>query len=786
MSLSLRRPLAAWWACAALLCFAVGGVAGSGPARAAVSEADLLPVDQAFALTATAPERGRIVLHWKIAPGYYLYRHRLAVQSLDADFRTAAAQVPHGARHHDEFFGEVETFRGQLAVIQPGSAAAGARQATLKVKYQGCADVGVCYPPQTRTLTVALPAAAAGPGPAGLGALGGAGRGRGLLPGGAAAGPGEPLPPAQAFGFDAIVGDGNTLLLRFTPAPGYYLYRDRSSFRVDGAAGIAAATPRWPRGTQYHDEYFGDVVVYFDQVEVPLPLRRSRADAAEVRLTATFQGCQTGGICYPPMTRTTTLALPAGTLGTTAAAAPATVAATAAPAPTSASASADIAPMPASAAGVDAALAPTTAPLPAQVPRTAPPPEALAAAGAAGAATPGLLLALLLALAGGLILNLMPCVLPVLTLKALSLATSGGRARAHALWYTAGVLLSFLLVGALVLGLRSTGQALGWGFQLQQPWVVGALAYVMFAVGLGLSGLISVGHGLAGAGQGLAARDGAVGDFFTGVLAVVVASPCTAPFMAAALAFAFTASPLLALAVFAALGLGLALPFLLIGFVPALARRLPRPGPWMDTLKQVLAFPMYLTAVWLLWVLGQQRGIDAVGLALTGMVLLALAAWWLARLRLRRAPLQRTLALALLLAATAPLALAARLPAPVATTAGATAVVPYSAQRLAQLRSEGRVVFVDMTADWCVTCKANEKTVLSRARFREAMRRADAVFMQGDWTNVDPEITAFLEAHRAVGVPLYVVFPRDGGAGEVLPTVLTSRLVEDALRRAAQ
>src|SRR5690606_21825677 len=391
-------------------------------------------------------------------------------------------------------------------------------------------------------------------------------------------GAGAPLPEAQAFGFEAIVGDATTLLLRFTPAEGYYLYRDRSGFRIEGAAGVAAGTPRWPEGTRYNDDYFGDQIVYFDQVDVPLPLSRADGEPAEVRVVATFQGCQDGGICYPPMTRSVSLSLPAASAEELALAAGA------------ADAAGNAVPVPAAAAGT------------------------------------GLLLALLMALAGGVVLHLLRCVLAVLALKALSLADSGERARSHALWYTAGVLASFLAVGALVLARRAAGQALGWGFQWQQPLVVAVLAYVMFAVGLSLSGVFSIGLGLAGAGQSLAARQGPAGDFMTGVLAVVIASPCTAPFMVAALAFAFTAPAALAMLVFLALGLGLALPFLLIGFVPALARRLPRPGAWMDTLKQVLAFPMYLTAVWLLWVLGQQRGVDAIAIALGGLVLLALAA----------------------------------------------------------------------------------------------------------------------------------------------------------------
>jgi len=300
-----------------------------------------------------------------------------------------------------------------------------------------------------------------------------------------------------------------------------------------------------------------------------------------------------------------------------------------------------------------------------------------------------------------------------------------------------------------------------------------------------LSGVFALGHRFAGAGHELTARSGPAGDFFTGVLAVVIASPCTAPFMGAALAFAFTASTPVALLVFAFLGLGLALPFLLIGFVPGLAQRLPKPGAWMETLKYFLAFPMYLTAVWLLWVLGKQRGVDAIALALVGLVLLALGLWWYQRLRLQAAPLRRALAVSLLLASLVPLVLVHRLQRETAAPAMVSEeTVPYSAAKLAALRAEGRVVFVDMTADWCVTCKANEKAVLARDDFRDSMKQADAIFMQGDWTNVDPAITEFLEAHNAVGVPLYVVFPSDGGEGEVLPTVLTQDRVAAALARA--
>ncbi len=735
----------------------------------AVSENELLPVDQAFALSASAPTRERIEVQWKIADGYYLYRHRTDVTVEGIGFQAGKPQLPRGKAYTDEFFGDVETYRGSLTAVLAGTPAAASDSVTLKVKYQGCADVGICYPPQTRSLTVQLPARASTGTNSGLPLFGAQARG---------ATDALPLPQEQAFAFEAIAFDGDQLLLRFTPAAGYYLYRDRTAMRLDGAKGVSLLPPRWPQGVAHRDEHFGEVVVYFDQAEVSVPLRRIHGEPLQAALSVTFQGCQNEGICYPPMTREVALSIPAGTVS-------AEAAAVVIPPPL-------VAPLPSAGANASAAaIAPiptqaSAANEPSEVPRTAPPEAVLRNAANAPISV---WIALLLGLGGGLILNLMPCVLPVLSLKALSLAESGrsgGHARASALWYTAGVLLSFVGIGAIALALRAAGQALGWGFQLQQPLVIGALVYLMFAVGLSLSGVFALGHRLAGAGHALSGRSGPAGDFFTGVLAVVIASPCTAPFMGAALGFAFTASTPVALLVFAALGLGLALPFLLIGFVPALAQRLPRPGAWMETLKQFLAFPMYLTAVWLLWVLGKQRGIDAVGLALIGLVLLALGLWWYQRLRLRAAPLRRALAVLVLAASLVPLLQMHRLPRDTAAAAARADAVPYSAAALAALRAEGRVVFVDMTADWCVTCKANERAVLSRQEFRTAMAQADAILMQGDWTNVDPAITAFLEAHGAVGVPLYVVFPSDGGAGEVLPTVLTQRRVAEALTRARQ
>jgi len=790
MRLPVLRLACAWLALASALT-----AAGIAPARAAApscnDENNLLPVEEAFVLDAQATSPDRIALRWKIAPGCYLYRHQLKVQA-DAGFAAQALQIPAGEPHEDEYFGRVETYRDALTVILPGQARAAST--TLKVRYQGCADAGICYPPQTRGVVVALPASAStGDEPVLAFGQGGANRsgvpiGGGLRGGllgntGAGAIDAAPLPPEQAFGFEAIVGDGNTLLLRFTPARGYYLYRDKTSLKLDAAAakaGIAPGKPEWPPGTSHHDEHFGDVVVFFDQVDVPLPLLRTRPRAAKLTLQATFQGCQTDGICYPPMTRSVVLDVPAGTVTPQAAA-------SGSARPSAATNAAEV--------GNTAAGSPAKAPLA----------SASSRAGAAAPALSGarqtpprgthlnLFSALVLALLGGLVLNLMPCVLPVLSLKALSLAGNGedpARARRHALWYTAGVVLSFMLLGGLALALRGAGLALGWGFQLQQPLVVAVLALLMFGLGLSMSGVWHVGGRWTGMGHALTTRSGPLGDFFTGVLAVVVATPCTAPLMGAALAWAFTAPPGVALLVFLALGFGLALPFLLIGFIPALAHRLPRPGAWMETFKQALAFPLYLTAAWLAWVLARQRGADAVGWWLFAAVLLAFAAWAWTRARTTG---HRWAMVASLLAAVGviwPLRAIHTLSRPAAATLAAPSEgitpVPFSEQRLADLRAAGRVVFVNMTADWCVTCKANERAVFRSDAFRDAMANANAVYMVGDWTDVDPVLTAFLQRYKAVGVPLYVVFPRNGAEGRVLPVVLTRDGVREALVEAAR
>ncbi len=391
--------------------------------------------------------------------------------------------------------------------------------------------------------------------------------------------------------------------------------------------------------------------------------------------------------------------------------------------------------------------------------------------------------ALLFAFLGGILLNLMPCVLPVLSMKALAIVKhgEGGSARRDALAYTTGVLASFGVLVAVLLILKSGGDRLGWGFQLQSPGFVTILAYIMLAVGLSLSGVFNIGNGLMGFGSTWIKGDGPVGSFFTGVLAAVVATPCTAPLMAPAIGYALTQPPLVVIAVFEGLALGLAAPFLLIGFMPAVARALPKPGAWMETFKQVLAFPMYGAAAWLIWVVAQQ--VDPMGLAATlaGLILVAFTTWMIGRSSDGWPVIGTGLAFAAALGA---IVLAGIPEAPTAqsTQAGNTAnnSEPYSLARLDELRASGTPVFINFTAAWCITCLVNEKAVLSTADVQAALENKGVVYLKADWTNRDPSITTALESFGRSGVPLYVLYDA-AGQPQVQPQILTPGAFLEAL-----
>jgi thiol:disulfide interchange protein len=415
-----------------------------------------------------------------------------------------------------------------------------------------------------------------------------------------------------------------------------------------------------------------------------------------------------------------------------------------------------------------------------------------AAAGATSAAGVGssmsLLAALGTAILGGLILNLMPCVFPVLSLKLIGLAqhrTHSGPMAAHGVAFAVGVVLSFVLLAALLIGLQQAGSALGWGFQLQTPWVVAALTVLFFGIGLNLLGVyeFTMATGVANlkAADALAHKSDWRGSFGTGVLAVIVASPCTAPFMGAALGYAITQPAVIALSVFAALGVGMAAPYVLLTLFPSLLAKLPRPGRWMELFKQFMAFPMFATCVWLLWVLAQQ--VDAGGVALALGVLVAVGfTLWALGLSQRGARVFRWVAVVggMLTALTfAPIATSEALAPGTRSTADA-GWTEYSPEKLTQLRSEGKVVFVDFTAAWCVTCQVNKRVALRADNVKTRFAADNIVLMRADWTNRDQRITQALAQFGRNGVPLYVLYDRKGEAA-VLPELLTEGIVLAAL-----
>ncbi|MCE9523763.1 MAG: thioredoxin family protein [Alphaproteobacteria bacterium] len=401
--------------------------------------------------------------------------------------------------------------------------------------------------------------------------------------------------------------------------------------------------------------------------------------------------------------------------------------------------------------------------------------------------------AILFAVLGGLILNLMPCVFPILSMKALALVKAGHAERPwmDGLAYLFGVVTTFTGLAVALLAFRAAGEDAGWGFQLQSPLVVAALAYVLVAVGLNLSGVFQVAGSVQGAGQSLANQPGVIGSFFTGILAVVVAAPCTAPFMGAAMSFAFTQGPVITIVIFIALGFGLALPWVVFSFSPPLIRLLPKPGAWMERFKQFLAFPMYAAAAWLVWVLSQQVTPEGLFRVLIGTVMLGLGAWALGMAQERKAMGHSRLGSLFLLLLGAGASIALLLP-PFAQRAATTGFVeaakegsipsePYTAVRLAELRAQGRPIFVNLTAAWCVSCLYNEQVALSSTLVADVFKSTGTAYLVGDWTNRNPEISALLKQYGREGVPLYLYFPAGGGEPQILPQLLNQGIMLETL-----
>ncbi len=426
--------------------------------------------------------------------------------------------------------------------------------------------------------------------------------------------------------------------------------------------------------------------------------------------------------------------------------------------------------------------------------RFAPLASGTAGAGVGVGDTPALPVLVLLAILGGLILNLMPCVFPVLSIKAIGLVEHAKKhpaaVRMKGIVFAAGVISSMLALAVVLLVLRAGGEQIGWGFQLQSPLFVTLMIYLLMAVGLNLSGVFEIGGGLAGVGDGLTQGDSYRASFFTGVLTTLVATPCTAPFMAAAVGAALTQSPRVALVIFAALGAGLSLPYLLLSLAPWMRRALPKPGAWMDTLKQIFAFPMYASAAWLLWVLAQQTSSIGLGAALAGAILVALAAWSYQKSKWSstggRVTALLTAAAAVLLAIVLPIkfadvAAASSNVSPTSASSAEESWQAYDPARVAELNAKGQPLLVNFTASWCLTCLVNERNAFADAAVQRIFRGKGVTLMKGDWTNRDPAITAALASFGRAGVPLYVVYNSKPGSAApvVLPQLLTPGIVQD-------
>ncbi len=390
--------------------------------------------------------------------------------------------------------------------------------------------------------------------------------------------------------------------------------------------------------------------------------------------------------------------------------------------------------------------------------------------------------AALFALLGGLILNLMPCVFPILSLKAFSFISANykteAKRRFEGVAYTLGIWVSFMAIVAVLLALRAGGAAIGWGFQLQEPLFVALMVLLMTLVALSLSGMFDIRLGIEGAGQGFASREGAQGAFFKGVLAALVATPCTAPLMAPAIGFALTQPIITVFVVFSLLAVGMALPFLALAFIPAVARVMPKPGAWMEKMKEALAFPMYLTAAWLLYIFDRQLGAVATFLLLVGLVICIFGVW------LAKQGQGRVLKAFALLVILGSIGFVASKPWASLLESGSEASeaeLAYSGKTLAALRAEGKPVFVYFTADWCITCKVNEKVVLMTDDIQQLFKDKGITVLKGDWTNRNAEIAGVLANYGRAGVPLYLYYAPGSKDAVLLPEILTSGAVHDAI-----
>lgn len=536
------------------------------------------------------------------------------------------------------------------------------------------------------------------------------------------------LPVDEAYRLTLVADGDQQLILQWLIAPEYYLYRHAFKAQASDVNGNISIDLAIPDGLAKTDEFFGDVEVYYDAVEAMVTLGKT-TELAQIKVT--YQGCADAGLCYPPETKSFLWHLASGEIQS-------------------------------------GSLAP-------------PSNEINSSDSSSDTASIGLMTAIAFAFLGGIILNIMPCVFPILSLKALSFTHgSAEQHRRASLIYAAGVITSFMALASVLVAIQQTGQLIGWGFQLQNTGFVIGLAYLFTVMGLSLNGLIHFGTSMMNVGQSLTEQDGDTGNFFTGVLAVVVASPCTAPFMGTALGYALTQPISVTLIVFAALGAGMALPMIILSHSNAAVHALPKPGPWMDTAKNVLAFPLYLTSVWLLWVAGNQAGVNTMALALSGLVLLALAAYLYGGTAARKGISIVLVAGAVYLAIPSE----NNTGGSDASRALSEGQIAWSADILEEYIERGDPIFVDVTADWCITCLANEAAVLFTPETEQAFIDAEIPYMIADWTDYDADIGRFVQSHGRSGIPLYVMYPRGGSEPVILPQLLTRDIVLTAIENA--
>ena len=538
------------------------------------------------------------------------------------------------------------------------------------------------------------------------------------------------LPVEQAYQvsvfFENQSDNHQRLVFDWYIAPGYYLYKYRfkvSPLQTDGSS--SPLTLEHQPGKFIYDDFYGkELEVFYNATKVyaslPVagPHKLGKSDSPVI-FSVSSQGCADAGLCYPPRTQYISVNMGSGTV-----------------------------------ALIDTPVL--------DVDESAD----------ANSATPtyNIVMILMLALAGGMLLNLMPCVFPVLSIKVMATTAAhlgNHNKHLHSLAYSGGIILSFVAIAALMLVLRSSGQAIGWGFQLQSSVFIALLAYLLFIIAQSFSGQLDIGGKWMNMGQNFTGNSSMGGSFMTGVLATVVASPCTAPFMGTALGVALTQPAGVSLAIFATLGLGMALPFLALSWIPGLMEKLPAPGPWMQTFSQLLAFPLYATVIWLLWVLGRQTSIDHAIVVSLGILLLAFAIW------LHRKTSTYLGKGALVLIVVSALSF-------VTTTDSSEQEKlwqAYNPELFKQLRNDDKAIFINLTADWCITCLANEKWALNSEAFRSALKSRDIVYLKGDWTNDNAAITRLLNAHGRSGVPLYLFYDADGGPAKILPQLLTENIV---------